>query len=182
MKRAIIVPAVLSGAPLDELKQWLAITTNREDDALIGLLRAATETCEAFTGRMPLEAVCEEVLPAAGHWQRIAAGPVQSVTAMYGIPADGARFTVAPDDYEADLDADGTGLVRLLRQGAAGRIAVQFTAGVAPDWASLPDGLKHGILRLAAHHFRQRDRDPVDISPPTAVAALWHPWRRLRLA
>ena len=182
MKRAIIVPAVLSGAPLDELKQWLAITTEREDEELVALMRAATETCEAFTGRMPLETLCEEVLPAAGHWQRIAAEPVQSIMLMQGIPADGARFVIDAEDYEVELDADGGAMVRLLRQGSAGRIAVQFTAGVAPDWASLPDGLKHGILRLAAHHFRQRDRDPVDISPPTAVAALWHPWRRLRLA
>ena len=34
MKRAIITPAVLAGAALAELKDWLAITTPGDDAAL----------------------------------------------------------------------------------------------------------------------------------------------------
>ena len=80
MKRAIVVPAILASAALDELKDWLAITTPRDDAALTKLLRAALELCEAFTGQMPLAAQCEEVLPANTSWQTLATRPVQAIT------------------------------------------------------------------------------------------------------
>jgi uncharacterized phiE125 gp8 family phage protein len=70
----------------------------------------------------------------------------------------------------------------VLRPGIAGRVAVRFTAGLAPDWAALPEALRHGVLRLAAHQYRQREGDQQSALPPAAVAALWRPWRRLRLA
>jgi len=182
MKRAIIAPAVLAGAALGELKDWLAVTTPRDDAALTGLLRAALETCEAFTGRMPLAALCEEVLPASGSWQALTTRPVGAVTWVEGIPAEGARFAIPAGDYAVDLAADGGALVRLVRQGAAGRVAVRFTAGMAAEWADLPEGIRHGAMRLAAHHYRQRDLGTASPVPPAAVAALWRPWRLMRLA
>ncbi len=181
MKRTLITPAVLPGAALDELKAWLAITTAQDDASLLALLRAALEMCEAFTGRIPLEATYEDVLPACGNWQSLSTGPVHAILAVEGIPAEGARFALAAEDYAVDLDADGGAGVRVLRQGSAGRIAVRFVAGLAPDWASLPDGIGHGVIRLAAHHYRQRDLDGMQTVPPAAVAALWRPWRRVRL-
>lgn len=181
MKRTFVAPPVLAPAALGELKDWLAITTSGEDAALEALLGAAIELCEAFTGRMPLEATCEEVLPAGTAWQALQTRPVQAVTAIEGIPAEGARFALSPEDYMIDLDADGGGHVRVLRQGAAGRIAVRFVAGLAADWASLPDGLRHGVVRLAADGYRRRDAGAGGSQPPVAVVALWRPWRRMRL-
>ena len=182
MKRTIITSAVLSGAALDELKGWLAITATQDDAPLLALLHAALEMCEAFTGRMPLEATCEEVLPACGGWRSLSTKPVQAITQVEGIPADGARFALPSPDYAIDLDADGGASLRLLRQGSAGRIVVRFVAGLAPGWAELPDGIRHGVIRLAAHHYRQRDLDGMNAVPPAAVAALWRPWRRMQLA
>ena len=182
MKRVITTPPVLAGAALAELKDWLAITTPRDDAALTQLLRAALEMCEAFTGRMPLAAECEEVLPAAGCWQSLATRPVGAVTGVEEIPAEGARFAIPAADYAIELTADGAALVRVLRQGSAGRVAVRFTAGMAAAWADLPEGIRHGVLRLAAHHYRQRESDTAQSVPPAAVAALWRPWRLMRLA
>ncbi len=182
MKRAVIEPAVLAGAALDELKEWLAISGPRDDAGLTALLRVALETCEAFSGTMPLAATCEEVLPADTCWRTLATRPVQAVTLVEGIPAEGARFALPAEDYAIDFDADGGAMVRLVRQGSAGRIAVRFTAGLAQSWGELPDGLRHGVLRLAAHHYREREDDARRSVPPAAVAALWRPWRRMRVA
>lgn len=181
MKRAIIAPPVLAPAALDELKDWLAITMPREDATLVALLNAALETCEAFTGLMPLETTCEEVLPADTCWRGLQTRPIQAVTGVEGIPAEGARFALAAADYAIDLDADGGAHVRVINPGSAGRIAVQFVAGLAPDWAGLPDGLRHGVVRFAADTYRRRDGDGAGSQPPMAVAALWRPWRRMRL-
>ena len=180
MKRAILVPPSLGGA-LDELKHWLAITNTQDDASLEALLRASIETCEAFTGVMPLSATVEEVHMACHEWQTLSAAPVQAISGTHLVADDGNRSTLAIGDYEIDIASDGTGRFRLLTVGALKRVAVQFHAGIADGWDTLPDGLRHGILRLAAHHYRNRDAAE-EASPPAAVAALWRPWRRMRLA
>lgn len=185
MKRAIVEPAILAGTALDELKQWLAISTSQEDLMLEALLRSSMDMCEGFTGTIALEALCEEVLIASGEWQCLSTKPVQAITEVDAIPVDGLRYALPSESYAIDLDTDGGGLVRLIGGGAGSlpesRVAVQFTAGLAPTWTTLPESLRHGIIRLAAHHYRERDSNP-GITPPAAVAALWRPWRRVRLA
>jgi uncharacterized phiE125 gp8 family phage protein len=181
MQRTILVPASLSGAALAELKAWLAIGAAHDDAALTELLRASLDTFEAFTGIIALEATCEEIHPATAGWTALASRPVQAIVQVEGVPAQGARVLLAADDYAIDLDADGGGRVRLIRQGAATRIAVRVTAGLAGGWSALPETVRHGVVRLAAHHFRARD-DQAASEPPAAVAALWRPWRRMRLA
>ena len=182
MQRAIITPAALPAAALNELKDWLGITVSTDDAQLASLLRAALDLCEDFTGIMPLEQQCEAVLPIVIGWQDLPARPVQAITLVQGIPAEGARFTLPVADYALDLTAAGAGRVRVLNPGAAGRIAVRFTAGLAASWSALPEALRHGAVRLAAHQYRQREGEGDSAVPPAAVAALWRPWRRLLLA
>jgi len=181
MKRAIVAPATLAPAALAELKDWLGITTSSEDASLTALLRGALECCEAFTGTMPLVADCEEVLAVSADWQAIQARPVIAITGVSGIDHAGARTALATSAYAIEFRADGTGWVRVLDPGLAERIAVEFTAGLATGWDALPDGLRHGIARLAAHNYRQRESGEAGPLPPAAVAALWRPWRGLRL-
>ena len=52
---------------------------------------------------------------------------------------------------------------------------------LADEWAQVPQAVRHGVIRLAAHLYRQRDTEGDSTTPPIAVAALWRPWRRLRL-
>ena len=181
MKRAILAPAELGGAALGELKSWLGISTSTEDTLLIALIGAAAEACEGFTGAMPLQQGCEEILASSPGWQRLGTRPVQAITGVEGIPAEGPRFALASDAYDIELEADGGAMVRVPRPGAAGRVAIRFVAGLVPGWGSLPDGLRHGIVRLAAHLHRGRELADAG-TPPAAVAALWRPWRRVRLA
>ena len=92
----------LSGQPLEELKQWLAISTAGEDALLLRLLESAWQICLRFTG----------------------------------------------------LDA--------------------------AEWSELDEALRHGIVRFAAHQYRERDAGGAE-ALPAAVAALWRPWRLVRL-
>lgn len=180
MKRAIVQPADVTGAPLDELKQWLGISRDAEDAQLAGLLRASLDLCEAFTGQVPLEASCEERLEAGTDWAHLSAGPVRAITAVDGRSRDGQAVALDPAGYEIDIGADGTGRVRNLHAAgtAAPVLVVTFVAGLAAQWASLPEALKHGVIRLAAHHYRGRGESE-DSGPPASVAALWRPWKRL---
>jgi len=182
MQRTIVTPAVLPQSALAELKQWLGITTAHDDALLAALLHTALETCESFTGTLPLEASCEETLPAMPGWQRLATRPVMAITGIDGLTATGDRFALPAQAYAIELDADGSGRVNVMTPGAVTRVVVAFSAGLAPAWDALPDTLRHGIVRLAAHQHREREASGAGPVPPASVAALWRPWRRLRLA
>ncbi|MCF8708570.1 head-tail connector protein [Rhizorhapis sp. SPR117] len=170
--------AALDGARA-EVKAWLRLETENEDAIVDALIRSAIGHGEGFTGRALI--VREEVqrLPASREWQRLTMTPVSAITSVMGIPADGAGFLLPVERYAVDIDGNGDGWVRLIEPGAAGRIDVTHMAGMAADWASLPDAIRQGAVRLAAHMFAQRDGDGG--APPAAVSALWQPWRRMRI-
>lgn len=182
MKRAITAPPTLAPTALAELKAWLGISTTRDDAELTGLIRTALELCEGFIGAMPLVSACEEMLPASGEWQSLATVPVQAITGVLAIAADGTRTALAATGFEIDIGADGTGRMRLTWPIDHRRVAVRFTAGMAESWDTLPDAIRQGIVRWAAHQHRARDADKAMAGPPASVAALWRPWRRMRIA
>ena len=182
MKRAIVTRVDPSPSAVAELKQWLAISTGQDDAALTGLLRTSLEACEAFTGIMPVATLCQETLAFRRGWQTLATRPVQAISAAEAISSTGVRTTLAPTDYAVELEADGCGRVSITAAGDAQTCIVSFTAGLAHDWDSLPDTLRHGIMRLSAHQYRERDGSGAGPLPPASVAALWRPWRRVRIA
>lgn len=188
MKRAVLAPAALPATALAELKEWLGINTTREDALLSHLLNASLDICEAYTGVRPIEAECEEVWQvrsgaiALTGWQAIATRPVTAIAGLDAVAIDGSRTPLPSSGYEIDIDADGTGRFLIVGGARQNRVAVRFDAGLSPDWDGLPDALRQGAIRLAAHHHRARENGSADTAPPRAVAALWQPWRRMRLA
>jgi uncharacterized phiE125 gp8 family phage protein len=167
---------------LDDLKQYLRISMGEEDGLLADLLVAATDMAERFTGQILVDRAVTEVLPACGEWQRLAIRPVRSVTGVTAVPASGAEVALAVGAYAIDIDRNGDGWVRVdrLAAGAGGRVRVAYRAGISADGAGVPEGIRHGIVRLAGDYYARRDG--IDAQPPAAVSALWRPWRRMRLS
>ncbi len=188
MKRAVLAPPALPASALAELKEWLGINTTREDALLSHLLTASLDICEAYTAARPIVADVEEIWPvrqvgvSRTGWQPLSTRPVGSIASLEAVAIDGSRRTLATGEYEIEIDADGAGRFRLIAAVAESRVAVRFTAGLADSWITLPDALRQGAIRLAAHHHRQRESGNADTAPPRAVAALWQPWRRVRLS
>jgi uncharacterized phiE125 gp8 family phage protein len=151
------------------------------EDALIGrLIGAATALCESFTGTQLIARPVRETIPVGADWRRLSLTPVMSIDAVAILGADGTSVTLPVDAYAIDIDANGDGWVRVKHPGSARRAMVQYRAGQAESWATLPETLRQGITRLAAHFYSHRDAAD-DAGPPAAVAALWRPWRRMRL-
>ncbi|WP_086618690.1 head-tail connector protein [Erythrobacter tepidarius] len=180
MQRIIVQPPVIGGAALAELKHWLAITRPDEDAALAQLLETSVTICEAFTGQSPLHQTIEEIVPVANGWQELAARPVQALVAAAIIAQDGARTPLDEPDLVIELRAAGSACIRISKPITGRAVALQLRVGIAAEWDALPPPLAQGIIRLAAHHYRDRDSKASTV-PPASVAALWRPWRQVRL-
>lgn len=174
-------PVEPGAAALGEAKTYLRIAGTDEDALVARLLAAAAELCEQFTGQALLARSFVETLPASPAWQRLGRTPVAAVASVEALAADGTAAIVPVEAYAIDIDAAGDGWVRVTSPGTARRIRVGYEAGLASSWAELPQALRHGTVRLAAHLYAHRD-DARDSAPPAAVTALWRPWRRLRVA
>ena len=160
---------------LAECKAYLRLERDDDDALLVGLIRTAMALCEAFTGQWLIVRDGEQRLASAGDWQRITALPVVAIT---GVAAAGAALPGTA--FETDIDVTGTGWVRLRDPVAGAAPVVVFRAGLGADWNGVPEPLRQGLMRLIAHLFTHRDAADAG-PPPAAVAALWRPWRRLRL-
>ncbi|WP_017672465.1 phage head-tail connector protein [Blastomonas sp. AAP53] len=172
-------PAAIAPLALAEAKAFLNVTRDGDDAVLTGHLRSAAGLCEQFIGQSLLVREYRETLPVARAWQRLGARPVHAITSVSGINAAGERFALASDAFAIDISADGSGRVRVLRPGSASRIEVRYDAGLAAHWGDLPEPLRQGIIRLAAHVHLARDTG--DAAPPAMISALWRPWRVVRL-
>jgi uncharacterized phiE125 gp8 family phage protein len=177
---SVIEPPALTSA-VAEAKAYLRVEGSYEDALIARLVQSAAALCEMFTGQWLLVREGSEIVPASAAWKRLRAGPVRAISGIDALPADGPESALAPSAYAIDIDANSEGWVRVLDAGAARRVRVRFEAGRAADWEGLPEPLRQGVVRLAAHLFTHRD-DARGDAPPAAVTALWQPWRRLRLA
>lgn len=170
------IEAAPASVALGEVKAFLRVATSDEDALIAGFVRSASAACEAFTGlALVAREVRETVTP--GAWRRLVAAPVRVIEAVATMATDGAETPLAGDAYRIDIDAAGDGWVRV--SGSERRARVTYSAGLAADWNGLPEPLRQGIVRLAAHLYAVRGE--ADAAPPACVAALWRPWRRLRL-
>jgi uncharacterized phiE125 gp8 family phage protein len=175
---ALALPPEAAGAA----KAYLRVERADEDVLIAGLMQAAAEICEAFTGQALVARGFIETMKASGTWLRLGRGPVRSILSVEALPAAGEAEPLASEAYAIDVDSAGEGWVRLADPGEARRIRVGYQAGLATAWAELPAALRQGILRLAAHFYTSRAAEgPGAVEPPAAVAALWRPFRRIRL-
>ncbi|MEM1133897.1 MAG: phage head-tail connector protein [Pseudomonadota bacterium] len=174
-------PAMIDAAALDELKALLAIENSEDDALLLSHLRSAHALCEAFTGRALLHSRRRYRLALRTGMQRLPDHPVIAIEEIRAINADGTGMALPITAYQMDIDAEGFGSVALMAPLPAQSVEVRYIAGIAAQWEQLPELLRQGIVRLAAHQHLQGAADS-EVMPPIAVAALWRPWRRLRLA
>ena len=178
--KIISAPAGLSGAPLAELKQWLAITTDGEDDLLVDLLAASHALCERFTGLVAFKCEVRETFAADSLAFRLSAGPVWGFLDAAAVTTVLDRRLLDASDYRFDREGADGGRVTLVASLEEPQVELRYYAGYSDDWSRIADGLRQGIIRFAAHQYRERDSAAAD-GPPAAVAALWRPYRRMRL-
>lgn len=177
-------------AAVAETKAWLRIETAQDDAALADACRSAIGMGEDFCAQRLFRRAGTETVRAGREWRRLTTCPVRAIGAVSRLSFDGVASLLPVGSYAVDIGADGDGWVRVMQAdsgtgigagigaGIGERVRVDLTAGIAESWEDLPDPLKQGIVRLAAHLFAENASE----APPAIVSALWRPWRRMRIA
>ena len=173
-------PLLPGAGALAEAKAFLRVEGPGEDTLIGKVVGSAVELCEQFTGEVLLQRIFRERLRADGSWTKLGRRPVRAILGVEGIDG-GSSVALLAGTYSTDIDADGAGWVRVIGPGTASQIRVTSSCGIAQDWGGIPEPLRQGIIRLAAHLYTHRSAAG-DPGPPAAVTALWRPYRRLRLA
>jgi uncharacterized phiE125 gp8 family phage protein len=178
---ALVLPPEAAAEAADFLRAGGA----GEAALIAALTGAAAELCERFTGTVLIARGFTETVRPTGGWQRLGGTPARTITRVESLAAGSPGEALGPGAFAMDIDANGDGWIRVPEGAAVGRLRVVYQAGLAVDWAGVPSALRHGVIRLAAHLYAIRGdagSDERRLAPPAAVAALWRPYRRLRLA
>lgn len=163
------VPAGVIAHAVAAAKAYLRLEGAEEDAVLSRLAATAIALGEAYCGEALVTRDFVQQVAAAPGWQRLAACPVVAIDTVTAVEAG----ALAIDRYAIDIDADAIGWVR-----TAVRVRVAYRAGAAADWDQVPAAVAQGVVLMIAHLFTH---DAPDHAPPAAVAALWRPFRRLRI-
>ena len=182
------MPATLYQAPasepvsIPEVRAFLRIDGEQEDALLAALVRSARTVCESFIGKRLLRAEYSEdfLLSQASH-VRLGERPFHVLTLAQLERAQGGFEPLSEDEYRLDETADGSVEMRVLTPYSRNdRLHVRYRAGSYDDWNQVPEPIRHGLMRMVAHFHTHRD-SMQDDRPPAIIAALWRPYRMLRL-
>lgn len=164
---------------LNEARNWLRMGTTIDDAVVAGLVRAATNICEAFVGQWLIVRAGEEEVPLTGASVQLTARPVVTVDGATLVAEHGEAADLEAGAYHVAIDRGGTARVTLRDTGSATRVRIAYRAGMAADANGIPEAIRQGILRMTQHLHEARENGAA--APPAMIAALWQPWRRLSL-
>lgn len=191
-----ITPPAILPVSLAEAKAHLRVDHN-DDDALIeGLIAAATDHLDGWTGilgRCLVEQTWQYNSDVSGSCVMLPLGPVISIS---GITAGGD--TLDPSTYALKTDAGGRAYVEFDSVPASRLVNVTYKIGYAtipevpadgetpavPAQSTVPAALKVAILLLVGNWYANREAMVVGATVeklPFAVESLIAPYRRVRV-
>lgn len=164
---------------LNEARGWLRLGATIDDAVVAGLVRAATNICEAFIGQWLVIRAATEDLPLKNGMVQPGARPVVGIDGVTLLFPGGGEAVLGASDYRTSIGRDGTARVTLCDPRGAARVRIAYRAGIAEGANGIPETIRQGIVRMTQHLHEARDG--AGAAPPAVIAALWQPWRRLTL-
>jgi len=171
---------------LPEMKAYLRVDDEAEDDLIAGLIRAARLLVESASRRLLIEQSWRIVMdrwPDSGK-VLLPVAPLLAIDRIRVLAADGTAAEVEASSIAADPASDPPSITV---SGAPGPgkpkngIEIELRAGFGATADAVPATLKLAIRILVAHWFENRgDVAGEQILPPEAMA-LVAPFRRARL-
>ncbi len=169
----LVKPSAALGVPLQDIKSTLRLETAADDALLAGWVRVATVQAEDFLGFPLLVAEFEQHSEGAGHgYISLAKAHVRDI-----INVQSGGIVLQPESYSR---TDQKGVTRVSIADNAGDISVRYTAGAYNEANEIPEPIRFGIARQVIHLYTHRDAPEVALFP-SAVLALWQPYRMMRI-
>ncbi|MBS1348321.1 MAG: hypothetical protein HP052_02455 [Firmicutes bacterium] len=163
MKYIIVAEPTTEPVTLAEVKLFLRLLPDdtSEDDFISGLIAAAREYCENFTGRALATQTIMLYLDSIPSEVEVPMPPLQSVDKIEVIDADKAGHELIADtDYMIDSGEISSIIFTASAQEVAAHLypinPVQITCTVGYD-ADIPVGIKQAMLLLVAHWYENRE-------------------------
>ncbi|RMD64395.1 MAG: hypothetical protein D6826_02505 [Alphaproteobacteria bacterium] len=193
LKLRLEVPPAALPVALGEVRAHLRLDDDQvlEDALLLGMVRVATDACEAFTRRALMTRTWTLV---RDRWPDEDTGvvtlprpPLQSVVDVRTIDEAGTQTVWSASNYVVDTAAvpgrliahAGRAFPHPGRRGAG--IEIRFVAGYGDAPGDVPAPLRDGILRFVTWIFEHRGdavvpTAGVDAARASGAAALWRPF------
>lgn len=169
---------------LIEVKDWLRVDTDDENDLLQGLLRAARLEAEKVLRRQLMRATWRYTLDAFPCSDAILLPfpPVASVTSVYYTDANGTSTLLSSSTYYTVDTYSEPGRILLnygqvwpMTRDTPDTVVVTFVAGYASA-ALVPESVKTGIKMCVAHWYEYREpiiSGTIVAQVPMSVETLW---------
>ncbi len=191
---------------LEEVKTFLRVEHDNDDDVVMGLISAARQFCEQATGRslitrgysLYLDRWPDEPSGRSAWWDGVREGAAVPVTsAGLSLPRPPLLFVtrinvysiadVATEISASDYFVDTAGTPgRVVLTGGAmppvpGRVAngieIQFKAGYGATPQSVPMLLRQGMKQVIAHLYAHRGDDAAHALAASGAGAIFQPYR-----
>ena len=163
MKYIIVAEPTTEPITIDEAKQFLRLLPddNSEDNFISGLITAAREYCENFTGRALATQTIAMYLDEIPVSVEVPMPPLQSVDKIDVIDADkivhelisGADYLVDSGEVSSIIFMDSAKEV-VAQLYPVNPVQITCTVGYG---ANIPVGIKHAMLLLVAHWYENRE-------------------------
>ncbi|HEX8662978.1 MAG TPA: head-tail connector protein [Beijerinckiaceae bacterium] len=187
MTPLLIAGPAVEPVTLAEMRAYLRLDDNAEDDLVTALVKAARLLVEAASGRQLVEQTWRLVLDRwpCGRIVRLPLSPLIRVERLRVFDVAGAPTDLAAGLFRAEAASDPPRVVveaAATEPGlAAEGIHLDVVVGFGPAAADVPAPLAQAVRLLVARWFENRGDAPADTALPPDVAALVAPYRRARL-
>lgn len=200
----LVTPPAIKPLTLAEVKAQLRVDHDDQDALIGGLIAAATDHFDGWTGILR-RCLCEQEwridYDGFDRCMRLPLFPLITVTSLVYRDLAGDEQTVAAQSFALRTDDRGS-FVRfadefsrppLARGGAAVSLTARFGypdipgVGEAPATSSVPDAIKHALRLLIGHWYENREAvamaagGSAPVVLPMGVQALIDPYRRRTL-
>lgn len=182
MGLTLVTPPTEWPVTVEEARAQCRIINADSDARLMGFVKAATAHVETTLGVSLTARTYRLTLDAFSDAIELPRGPVQEVTAVQYVDADGETQTVATADYTVDLVSSSPWVVRNsdaswpTTLNAVNAVTVEYTAG----FETVPEDIKAAIL-LTIQHWNDVSQleDATKAAIPPWFDALLQPHRRV---
>ncbi len=171
---------------LAEMKTYLRVDDDAEDELVAGLIKAARLLVEASSRRILVEQLWRVTLDRwpQGDTVMLPLSPLMAVESINVLDADGTPTEIAPDSIEADAMSDPPRIAVSPRPEpgkARGGIAIELRAGFGPSPDDVPATLRLAVKILVARWFENRGDATGEQRLPPEALALIAPFQNTRL-